>query len=112
MDGNRFLDFSIAGIGANVFGYVDNFVNLKAIEIIKNGSSSSLNFREVVSLAELFCRLHNREAMLRYIRSGGEAVSIAILIARAYTKEEKYCFVDFVVGTSGVYIPIFATLII
>jgi glutamate-1-semialdehyde 2,1-aminomutase len=92
LDDNLFLDFSIAGIGANVLGYADIDVDSKVIERIQRGSSSSLNCPEEIELAELICDLHPWAKMVRYSRSGGEAVSIAIRIARAYTKRDKVLF--------------------
>lgn len=74
LDGNRFLDFSIAGIGANVLGYADLDVDAKVIEQIQRGSSSSLNCPEEIELAEMICDLHPWAKMVRHSRSGGEAV--------------------------------------
>ncbi len=92
LDGNHYFDFSIAGIGANVLGYADDYVDEKVISRIRNGSSSSLNCPEEIELAELICRLHPWGEMVRYSRSGGEAVSIAVRIARAFTKRDKVVF--------------------
>jgi len=85
LDGNRYIDMSIAGIGANVLGYADSDVNDAVMEAIKNGSSSSLNCPEEVDLAEELCRLHPWAQMARFARSGGESMTVAVRIARAYT---------------------------
>jgi glutamate-1-semialdehyde aminotransferase len=92
LDGNHYFDFSIAGIGANILGYADDYVDEKVISRVRNGSSSSLNCPEEIELAELICRLHPWGEMVRYSRSGGEAVSIAVRIARAFTKRDKVVF--------------------
>jgi len=92
LDGNKYFDFSIAGIGANILGYADDYVDNRVIERIRNGSSSSLNCPEEIELAELICKLHPWGEMVRYSRSGGEAVSIAVRIARAFTKRDKVVF--------------------
>jgi glutamate-1-semialdehyde 2,1-aminomutase len=92
LDDNRYFDFSIAGIGANVLGYADDYVDNRVIERIRNGSSSSLNCAEEIELAELMCKLHPWAQMARYSRSGGEAVAIAVRIARASTKRDKVIF--------------------
>jgi glutamate-1-semialdehyde aminotransferase len=92
LDGNKYLDFSIAGIGANILGYADDFVDNQVIERIRKGSSSSLNCPEEIELAELMCKLHPWGEMVRYSRSGGEAVSVAVRIARAFTKRDKVVF--------------------
>jgi glutamate-1-semialdehyde aminotransferase len=92
LDGNHYFDFSIAGIGANVLGYSDDFVDQSVINRIQKGSSSSLNCPEEIELAELFQELHPWMEMFRYSRSGGEAVSIAVRIARANKKRDKIAF--------------------
>ncbi len=58
LDDNHYFDFCIAGIGANILGYADDYVDNRVIERIKRGSSSSLNCPEEIELAELMCRLH------------------------------------------------------
>ncbi|MEI7669379.1 MAG: aminotransferase class III-fold pyridoxal phosphate-dependent enzyme [Pseudomonadota bacterium] len=92
LDRNHYLDFSIAGIGANILGYADDYVDGKVIDKIRNGSSSSLNCPEEIELAQLICKIHPWIEMVRYSRSGGEAVSIAIRIARAFTRKDKVIF--------------------
>jgi len=92
LDGNKYLDFSIAGIGANILGYADPDVDKAVIKSIKNGSSSSLNCPEEVELAEYLALNFNWLKMFRYTRSGGEAIAVAIRLARAYTKKEIILF--------------------
>jgi len=85
LDGNVYIDMSIGGIGANVLGYADPDVNSAVIEAINNGSSSSLNCPEEVLLAEELCRIHPWAQMVRFARSGGESMAVAVRIARAHT---------------------------
>ena len=92
LDGQKYLDMSISGIGANVLGYSDKEVNSAVKKAIEDGSSSSLNPREEVLLADKLCKLHPWADMARFSRSGGEAVSIAVRIARAYSKKDKVLF--------------------
>jgi glutamate-1-semialdehyde 2,1-aminomutase len=92
LDGNRYTDMSISGIGANVLGYADPDVDAAVKQAIENGSSCSLNCPEEVELAELMCKLHPWAGMVRYARAGGEAMAIAIRIARAATGRDKVAF--------------------
>lgn len=92
LDGNCYIDMSISGIGANVLGYADADVDSAVMQAISNGSSSSLNSPEEVFLAELLCDLHPWAQMVRYARTGGEATSIAVRIARAATGRDKIAF--------------------
>jgi glutamate-1-semialdehyde 2,1-aminomutase len=92
LDENKYIDMSIGGIGANILGYSDPDVDRAVIDAIKKGSSSSLNCAEEVELADLLCELHPWADMVRYARSGGEAMAIAVRIARAHTGKDKIAF--------------------
>jgi len=92
LDGNDFVDMSIMGVGACILGYADPDVDEAAKNAISNGVMCTLNAPEEVALAELLCELHPWASMVRYARSGGEAMSLAIRIARAYTGREKIAF--------------------
>ncbi len=89
LDGNKYIDMSIAGIGANVLGYADPDVNRAVIAAVNNGSSSSLNCAEEVDLAQMLCDIHPWAKKVRFTRCGGEAMAVAVRIARAYTKKDK-----------------------
>lgn len=92
LDGNRYIDMSIAGIGANVLGYADPDVDRAVRAAIDNGTSCSLNCPEEVALAELLCEVHPWADKVRFARTGGEAMSVAVRIARAYTERDKIAF--------------------
>lgn len=92
LDGNKYLDMSIGGIGANVLGYADDDVDNAVREALTKGSSSSLNCPEDVELAELLCELHPWADKARFARGGGEAMAVAVRIARAYTGRDKIAF--------------------
>lgn len=92
LDGNRYMDMSIAGIGANVLGYADPDVDDAVRAAIDQGTSSSLNCPEEVELADLFCEIHPWADMVRFARTGGESMAIAVRIARACTGRDKIAF--------------------
>ena len=92
LDDNKFIDMSIMGVGACILGYADDDVNKAVKKIIDLGSMSSLNCPEEIELAELLFELHLWANSVRYARTGGEAMVIAIRIARAYTKKDKVAF--------------------
>lgn len=92
LDGNRYLDMSISGIGANVLGYGDPDVDGAVVDAISKGSSSSLNCPEEIELAELLCELHPWADMARFTRAGGEAMAVAVRIARAFRQRDKVAF--------------------
>ncbi len=53
LDGNRYIDMSIAGIGANVLGYAEPDVNAAVIASVESGSSCTINCPEEIELADL-----------------------------------------------------------
>jgi len=92
LDGNKYLDMSYMGIGACVLGYANPEINGAAIDATNRGNMCTLNAPEEVELAELMCKLHPWAQMVRYTRSGGEAMSVAIRIARASSGKDKILF--------------------
>lgn len=92
LDGNTFRDFAIGGVGATVLGYADPDVDAAVKNVIDHGSMSTLNGPEEVILAERLTDLHPWADMARFSRAGGEAMAIAVRIARAYTKRATIAF--------------------
>jgi glutamate-1-semialdehyde aminotransferase len=92
LDDNKYIDMSIMGVGTCILGYADDDVNKAVKEIIDSGSMCTLNCPEEVELAELLLNLHSWADMMRYTKTGGEAMAIAVRIARAYAKKDKIAF--------------------
>lgn len=92
LDGNKYMDASYMGIGANVLGYCDDDVDTAVLDCIRNGSMCTLNAPEEVELAELLLELHPWASSVRYAKTGGESLSIAVRIARAHTRKDVVLF--------------------
>ncbi|MEI6727284.1 MAG: aminotransferase class III-fold pyridoxal phosphate-dependent enzyme [Actinomycetes bacterium] len=92
LDGIVYTDMSIMGVGACVLGYADPDVDAAVKAAIDAGVQCTLNAPEEVALAEVLCELHPWASMVRYARSGGEAMSVAVRIARAHTGRDKVAF--------------------
>ena len=92
LDDNRYIDMSMAGIGANILGYCDDDVNAAVLEAVNNGNSTTLNCPEEVELAQVLCDLHPWASKVRFARTGGESMAIAVRIARAYAGKDKVAF--------------------
>ncbi|MDO8871792.1 MAG: aminotransferase class III-fold pyridoxal phosphate-dependent enzyme [Methanoregula sp.] len=92
LDNNHYIDMSIMGIGACPLGYADPDVDAAVKTRIENGSMCTLNSPEEVELAEKLIRLHPWAEQVRYARCGGEAMAIAVRIARAHTKKDTVAF--------------------
>lgn len=89
LDGTEFIDMSIMGIGTNILGYGNEEVDEAVRRVVEKGNMSTLNCPEEVWLAERLVQMHPWADMVRFARSGGEANSIAIRIARAATGKTK-----------------------
>ncbi len=92
LDGNQYMDMSTMGIGTCVLGYADPEVNRAVIDIVRNGSMSSLNTYLEVKLAEILLKFHPWAEMVRFARTGGEIMTVAIRIARAYSGRDGIAF--------------------
>ncbi len=91
-DNNKFLDMSIASIGSVLTEYADKDIDGAVIKSIQNGVSSSLINVNEVKLAEKLCKMHKWSDQIRFCKSGGEAMSIAVRIARARSGKDKVLF--------------------
>jgi len=92
LDGNKYVDMSYNGMGACILGAADPDVDRAVQDAIAAGCMSTLNAPEEIELAELLIELHPWAEMVRYARSGGEAMAIAVRIARAKTRRDRVAF--------------------
>jgi glutamate-1-semialdehyde aminotransferase len=92
LDGREFIDMSIMAVGACILGYADDEVDDAVVQALRSGVSGTLNCPEEVQLAEALIGLHPWFGMVRYARSGGEAMSLAVRIARAHTRRDVVMF--------------------
>ena len=92
LNNKKFLDMYLMGVGTNLLGYNNNKVDKAVKNTVSKGNLSSLNSPEEVKLAEKLVELHPWASMARFTRSGGEANSVAIRIARAATNRTKVAF--------------------
>jgi len=92
LDGKKYLDMCYNGIGSCILGAADPDVDAAVRAAIDAGTMSTLNCAEEVELADLLCELHPWAEMVRFGRCGGEAMAIAVRIARAYTRRDKVAF--------------------
>lgn len=89
LEGKELIDMSIMGIGTNTLGYGNEKVDKAVMETVRKGNMSTLNCPEEVYLAERLVELNPWADMVRFARTGGEANSIAIRIARAASGKDK-----------------------
>ena len=84
-----YSDFSYMGVGTNILGYANKQIDNHVINKIRNGSISTLNSREDLILAEKLLEINSWAQMVKFTRTGGEAASVAIRIARAVSQKSK-----------------------
>ena len=89
LDGKKYTDMSIMGIGTNTLGYGHDEVDSAVLNTIKNGNMSTLNCPEEVYLAEKLLEINDWADSVRFCRAGGEANALAIRIARAASGKDK-----------------------
>ncbi len=89
LDNNKFTDMSHMSVGTSSLGYGNKHIDNEVMRTVKKGNMSTLNCPEEVGLAEKLIELHPWADMVRFARTGGEANSIAIRIARACSGREK-----------------------
>ena len=88
-DGNEYIDMSHCGVGTCTLGYRDKDVDFAVDSAMLRGNFCTLNNPEEVELAELLLELHPWADMVRFARTGGEAMAIAVRIARTYIGEKR-----------------------
>ena len=92
LDGNIFIDMAQMGIGSAILGYGNLELTNSVTDVIKDGVNCTLNAPEEVLLAEKLLDLNPFAGGVRFAKSGGEAMAIAVRIARAKTGKDKVIF--------------------
>ena len=98
VDDNEYLDY-LCGLGPITLGYNYAKMNDAIIEQLQKGVLFSLPSPEEVELSELLCKIIPHAEMVKFEKSGSNAVTGAVRAARAITNKEKiaYC------GSGGVW---------
>lgn len=88
VDGNEFIDYNMA-IGSLSLGYaypaVDNAIRAQ----LEDGITFSMMHPSEVEVAELIREVVPNAEMVRYSKTGSDATSAAVRLARAYTGRSK-----------------------
>ncbi len=89
LKGNKYLDFTMVGVGSCVLGYSDKDIDRVAKTVISQGPLTTLNPPEEILLAEKLTKIHPWAEQVKFARTGGEMVAVAIRLARSYTGRDK-----------------------
>ena len=98
VDGNEYLDY-LMGLGPITLGYNYGVVNKAIKDQLDQGILFSLPHKVEVELSELVSQTIPFADMVKFEKSGSNAVTAAVRAARAFTKKDTiaYC------GTGGVW---------
>jgi len=84
VDGNEYLDF-VSGLACVTLGYCDPDIDLAVQEQMKNGVTFSLPHRLEMEVAEMIVEVVPCAEKVRFAKTGSDATSGAIRVARGYT---------------------------
>lgn len=87
LEGNQYIDYPCA-LGAIILGYSHPYVNDRVIHRIKRGNVFSMPSVHETALSKTISKLIPSMEQMRFLKSGSEAVSAAVKIARAYTGKD------------------------
>ncbi len=92
VDGNEFIDY-VLGLGPIILGYSYPAVNEAIIDALKEGITFSMPHYLEIELAELLCSVVPSAEMVKFTKTGSDAVTAAVRAARAITGRDKiaYC---------------------
>ena len=88
VDGNQYLDMNMA-IGPLILGYADRAVDDAIRSQLEDGITFSLMHPLEVELAELVREVVPNAESVRFTKSGADATSAAVRVARAFTRRER-----------------------
>mgnify|MGYP001315414716 FL=1 len=89
LENRKYYDFAQMGIGASILGYSNTELNKYIKKKIDSGISTTLNSYEEVDLAQKLLNINKGFAGVKFARSGGEAMMVAIRIARSLKKNNQ-----------------------
>ena len=92
LNNKKYIDFSIMGVGTAILGYANKNIDNKVKKKIDKGINTTLNSLEEYLLAKELLKWDPFADQVKFAKGGGEAMSMAIRIARANTKKTTIAF--------------------
>ena len=86
-DGNEYLDCTMA-LGSVALGYAEPNVTRAVVDAVAAGNVSALSSYREVELAERLCGIIPCADKVQFLKSGAEAMSAAVRLARTYTARD------------------------
>ena len=88
----KYTDFCQMGMGTCILGYRNSYVDKAVKKAIDSGVNSTLNSLDEYKLAKKFLKYNKFADQIKFARGGGEAMSMAIRLARAQTGKDIVAF--------------------
>src|SRR5579872_473828 len=82
-DGSELVDCTMA-LGAVAIGYGEPKITRGVLDVVAQGTVSGLSHVLEVEVAERFCNVVPCAERVQFLKSGAEAMSAAVRVARAY----------------------------
>ena len=92
LEGNSYIDMAQMGVGSAILGYSHQELTNAVCDAARSGVNCTLNCPEEVVLAERLLELNPFAGGVKFARTGGEAMAIAVRIARAASGRDKVAF--------------------
>ena len=92
IENKKFYDLGMMGVGTNILGYANKTINNAVIQAVQNSNVSTLNSPSDVELAKLLLKMNPWASSVKFTKSGGEALVVAIRLARAFSKKDSIAF--------------------
>ena len=88
----KFIDMSLMGVGTATLGYANKYIDRMVKKSIDKGVNTTLNCLEEFQLAKKILKYDKFADQVKFARGGGEAMSLAVRLARATNKKTKIAF--------------------
>ena len=92
LNNTKYIDMSLMGVGTSTLGYANNYIDKNIHKVISKGINTTLNCLEEFQLAKKILKYDNFADQIKFARGGGEAMSLAIRLARANNQTTKIAF--------------------
>ncbi len=92
LNNKKYVDFSVMSVGTNILGYANKQVNDFVIKQIKKSNISTLNSYLEIILAKKLLKIDQWADKVRFAKTGGEILAIAVRISRAYSNKDNIAF--------------------
>lgn len=92
IEGKIFKDFAQMGFGTSTLGYKNKFIDNKVKKAIDTGITTTLNCTEEYIFAKKILEIDKFADQVKFAKGGGEAMAIAIRLARSYSQKDEIAF--------------------